>query len=205
MSTKSSKGPVTVSNTAELRVALTAGYSAEEIVMPDNEQAIASARTEARAEGFSEGEKKGKAEAANQIAAARLEGATAERDRIKAVEGAVLPGHEALIATLKFDGKTTGPEAASQVITAERQKLGKRADDLNADATAANTTVVAPPPAAAKPKVDPSLPVEDRCKAEWQHDPQLRADFQSVDEYISYTKATEAGHVRVLRDRSAKK
>jgi hypothetical protein len=201
MTTKTSKGPVTVANTAELRVALTAGYSADEIVLPDNEQAVAAARTE----GLADGERKGKADAANQVAAARVEGATTERDRIKAVEGTVLPGHEALIATLKFDGKTTGPEAAAQVITAERAKLGKRADDLNADAAAATTTVTPPPAAAAKPKVDQNLPVDDRCKAEWQHDPQLRADFGSVEEYISYSKATESGHVRVLRDRTSQK
>lgn len=48
-------------------------------------------------------------------------GATAERERIQAVEAAWMPGHEKLIADLKFDGKTTGGEAALAVIQAEKE------------------------------------------------------------------------------------
>lgn len=48
------------------------------------------------------------------------EGARCERDRIQAVRAQALPGHEALIERLAFDGKTTGPEAASAVLAAER-------------------------------------------------------------------------------------
>jgi len=47
-------------------------------------------------------------------------GATAERTRIQAVESALIPGHEALIAGLKFDGKTSGGDAALAVNQAER-------------------------------------------------------------------------------------
>lgn len=67
------------------------------------------------------------------LAAARIEGATQERERIQAVEAAALPGHNALIAALKFDGKTTGPEAAAKVITAERELRAKRGGDIDAD------------------------------------------------------------------------
>ena len=51
------------------------------------------------------------------------EGADAERQRILDVEAQTLPGHEALIATLKADGQTSGPQAAAQVLSAERAKL----------------------------------------------------------------------------------
>lgn len=47
-------------------------------------------------------------------------GALAERERIQAVRAQVLPGHEALIERLAFDGATSGPEAAAQVLAAER-------------------------------------------------------------------------------------
>jgi signal peptide peptidase SppA len=57
------------------------------------------------------------------IAQGRTEGATAECARIQAVEKAALPGHEQLIASLKFDGKTTGAEAALQVVAAEKKAL----------------------------------------------------------------------------------
>lgn len=47
-------------------------------------------------------------------------GATAERQRMLAVEAVALPGHEALVAQLRDDGKTTGPEAAAQILAAEK-------------------------------------------------------------------------------------
>lgn len=49
------------------------------------------------------------------------EGASAERERIQSVQAAGLPGHEALIAILAFDGKSSGGDAAAAVITAECQ------------------------------------------------------------------------------------
>lgn len=53
------------------------------------------------------------------------EGAAAERARIQAVEQVALPGHERLIATLKFDGKTTAAQAAQLMAEAERQQLAR--------------------------------------------------------------------------------
>ena len=54
-----------------------------------------------KAEGLAQGKTEG-------FAQGKAEGATAERERIKAVEAQAMPGHEALIAEMKFDGKTTG-------------------------------------------------------------------------------------------------
>ena len=68
------------------------------------------------------------------IDAARAEGAAAERDRIAQVRAQSLPGHEALIERLAFDGKTSGPEAASVVLKAERDRLGEQAAKLTSDA-----------------------------------------------------------------------
>lgn len=62
--------------------------------------------------------------------------ATAERERIQAVEGQALAGHGDLIQTLKFDGKTTGAEAAVAVLAAEKKIRGNKAVDLAADAGA---------------------------------------------------------------------
>lgn len=74
----------------------------------------------------------------------RAEGADAERARILAVEAQAMPGHEALIATLKADGKTTGPEAAMQVLAAEKTKLSGIASQLAADAPAPVPHAAAP-------------------------------------------------------------
>ena len=54
-------------------------------------------------------------------------GAKAERERIQAVRAQSMKGHEALIDTLAFDGKTTGPEAAMQVLQAHKTALGNSA------------------------------------------------------------------------------
>jgi hypothetical protein len=81
--------------------------------------------------GKAEGLAQGKAEG---FAQGKAEGATTERDRIRAIEAVAMPGHEALIAEMKFDGKTTGPEAAVRILAAEKEKRGKVLTDLKADA-----------------------------------------------------------------------
>jgi signal peptide peptidase SppA len=64
----------------------------------------------------------------------RAEGATTERERIQSIEKVALPGHEALIAGLKFDGKTTAPEAAVKVLAAEHELRGKELEKMRAGA-----------------------------------------------------------------------
>lgn len=59
-------------------------------------------------------------------AAGRKAGADAERTRILSVNEQLVPGHEALIKQLAFDGHTTGPEAAVQVLAAERELREKQ-------------------------------------------------------------------------------
>ncbi len=69
-------------------------------------------------------------------------GAAQERERIQAVREQSLPGHEALIERLAFDGQTTGPQAAAAVLAAERQARASTlaAHDADAPAPAANNT-----------------------------------------------------------------
>lgn len=69
-------------------------------------------------------------------AAIRAEGAAAERVRIQSVREQAMPGHEALVDALAFDGKTTGPEAAVQILAAERGKVKSAAQAREADAPA---------------------------------------------------------------------
>lgn len=128
------------------------------------------------------------------LGAARAEGAAAELQRVKDVQAASLPGHEALIATLMFDGVTTGAQAALKVLAAERTKRGDKLLALQADAAVAVTTAAASPDADAKG--DETMPLEDRCRAEWQSDPSIRADFGDVDEYIAFRKAETGGRIK---------
>jgi signal peptide peptidase SppA len=78
----------------------------------------------------------------------RAEGATNERQRIQAIEGQAIPGHEALIASLKFDGKSTAGDAAMAVVAAEKSQR-------KAHATATANDAPAPLPAAAPPAIAP--------------------------------------------------
>ena len=77
---------------------------------------------ESREAGFKEGLEEG-----------RKAGAQAEAERIKAVEAQLIPGHEALIAELKADGKTTGEEAAVKVLAAEKTLRTRQAANLQND------------------------------------------------------------------------
>lgn len=72
--------------------------------------------------------------------AARAEGhaagAAAERQRITDVRAQSLPGHEALIERLAFDGTTTGAQAAAAVITAERERITSQGTAVRNEAPA---------------------------------------------------------------------
>lgn len=61
------------------------------------------------------------------------EGKRLERERIKAVEAMAMPGHEKLIETMKFDGKTEGSEAAVKILQAEKGRMATMMDDRRKD------------------------------------------------------------------------
>lgn len=128
--------------------------------------------------------------------AIREEGATAERDRIQAVKAQSMPGHDDLIEALMFDGKTTGPEAAIQVLQAVRADGDKALTAVKNDSPGA---IPNPAPPAAPSAVDPNAPLDERCKAEWDAKPDLRAEFGGdFDSYLAYMEANENGQVKVL-------
>lgn len=79
----------------------------------------------------------GRATAAQSIADARAEGARAELARVAAIDALATPGHEKLIAELKADGKTTGPEAAVRIVQAEKGKRDAALANLRSDAAGA--------------------------------------------------------------------
>lgn len=143
------------------------------------------------------------AEAPELLAAIRAEGATAERERIQSVESALIPGHEALIASLKYDGKTTGGEAALAVNTAERELRKQGGTRLAGDAPQPVEQQPTPPVDKPAGTDDPATPIEDRCKAAWDTDAKVRAEFGSLTAYTAYRRAEEAGRVRQLGKRAA--
>ena len=86
-------------------------------------------------------------------ASLRTEGASAERARIQGVEAQLIPGHEALVSTLKFDGTSSPGDAAMAVNAAERNVRAAHASALASEApnplpVAPSATVTTTAPAA---------------------------------------------------------
>ncbi|WP_439363088.1 hypothetical protein ACNJYD_19870 [Bradyrhizobium sp. DASA03005] len=83
----------------------------------------------------------------------RAEGATAERNRILAIEAAALPGHESLVESMKADPTVTADMAAGRLLNAEKQL---RAGQLQAikDVEGATGKVAAAPAGTATAKTE---------------------------------------------------
>ena len=87
-----------------------------------------------------------------------LKGATAERERIQSVEAAALPGHEELIARLKFDGQSTGATAALEIVAAERKQREAKLAKMRAEAPQpVPASVPGAPAAESKDQYDPAV------------------------------------------------
>ncbi|MGH8758879.1 MAG: S49 family peptidase [Burkholderiales bacterium] len=81
-------------------------------------------------------------------------GATQERERINGVRATVVPGHEALVETLAFDGKTSPGEAALAVNAAVRAAHTAAATAHFADGPATAPHSAAPPDKGNKTKTE---------------------------------------------------
>lgn len=129
---------------------------------------------------------------------AKADGANAERQRIQDVFAQTMPGHEELVSKLAFDGKTTGPEAAVAVLAAEKKNKATALGNLQADGKAIANVEASTGDEPVSTDTS-KLPLEERCKAEWEKNDQLRAEFNNDYEcYFAYEKAHANGNVRVL-------
>jgi len=144
------------------------------------------------------------------LAEGRAAGAAAERGRILAIEAAAIPGHDALVATLKADGNVSAGDAALQILAAERQVKTKMVAAHQAEAptpVVQNAAATHAPTAAEREalntQADASLPVEQRAKAAWEGDATLRTEFSSLGSYTAYLRASESGQTRIFQGKAA--
>jgi signal peptide peptidase SppA len=150
--------------------------------------------------------KKDHPELAASIAA---EAAAAERARIQGVLGVALPGHEALVEDMAFDGRTSPGDAALAVNTAERTALKTAGATLRAERPAAvvgaslGDPLAAAAAAAAEKQAEPTGTVEERARTTWDRDASLRNEFVSVESFTSWFKANDRGAIKVLGARAA--
>ncbi len=149
-------------------------------------------------EGFKAGALKsmeeGKSELDVKMTDARQKGAEDERIRNKAVKDQLMPGHEALIESLMFDGKTSGEQAAVKVLTAEKELLKVKAENYKADGMDINAVHVI----SADDSAITSLPIEERAKKIWDGKPEIRDEFKSFETYLAYLKAEESKLFKIL-------
>ena len=123
--------------------------------------------------------------------------ATAERERIQSVlETGEGHGQDELVKTLAFDGSTTAAEAALKILAADKVTRGDQLKAIKDDA---------PDPVKAsadaddgKPQVDMNLPAEERAKAAWANDPNIRGEFVTEADYVGWLKAEESGRVKQM-------
>lgn len=123
--------------------------------------------------------------------AAGLEvGKAEERARIASIEAQSLPGHEALIQVLKFDGKTTSGEAAVQILAAEKAEKAVVREAFLQDAPAPL------PPVLAEVTSASPLSLAQRCQKEWENSPALQVEFLEAATYVAYREAEASGLIK---------
>jgi signal peptide peptidase SppA len=124
------------------------------------------------------------------------QGATAERERIQACEAASLPGHEKLVDSMKYDGKSQDSDVALAIVGEERKFREKHLKDFTGDAP--KVVPLAAVPEYEKPTCDDkSMPIDERAKASWDTDKKIRDEFVTFDGYLAFMKADEAQKIKV--------
>jgi signal peptide peptidase SppA len=137
-------------------------------------------------------------------AAAREEGAKAERERILALDEVAVDGAEAMLKEAKADGKTTAEQLALKILKQHKQ-LG--ADYIkNTTASVEQTPKIEPsannnqPASPPNPdKVDESLPLEEQAKKAYEKDKALQAEFKTVEVYTAFVKSQADGRGRIVK------
>lgn len=141
---------------------------------------LAQIRKDAADDAFKQGEEAG-----------RTAGAADELARIKSVSDQAMAGHEDLAAQLMFDGKTTGPEAAVQILAAEKKTKETALQNL-ADGGIPPVTPSTPP---ANP---PKAPAEPATEEEFAKNKDLVDEFGDFETYAAFKQAEKKGLVRIL-------
>jgi len=158
------------------------------------EEGSKAGKAEGLAEGSLAGIETGRAESREEALKA---GAQAERERIKGIEDLAMPGHEALIQDLKFDGKTTPAEAAVKLVQAENAVRQNAAAALAADGIDP-VTHIATDGAGADNSAANLQEGPEKWKAEYEKDAKLQKEFKSVETYTAFKQGVSENRVKIL-------
>jgi signal peptide peptidase SppA len=197
---KSGRAQTSRGVTMENKTGAPAADTTGNVTKADHDAAVSTARADGEKAGRAAADTEHKAALGTATAAARVEGATAERERILGIEKIAVAGHETVVAEMKADGKTTPEAAAMRILEAEKATRGKRLDTIKAVETEGSkvpAVAVADPGAAQTAKPKASTPAE--WEAEYAADAKLQAEFPDAKSYAAFQKADAAGKVRILK------
>ena len=126
-----------------------------------------------------------------------IAGVEQETQRVKDVEATLIPGHEALVNKLKFDGKTTGPEAAVQVINAEKAGAGQVLADIKNDSPKVVGNVEVDAGAGeGDDNLDAKTPEE-----RWEASEKVRAEYGTIEAYKAYLNQEAKGNIALMSNK----
>lgn len=129
------------------------------------------------------------------VDAARLAGQNSERERVTGIFSAMLPGQDALAKELIALGATV--EEAAKAFKLRKLSEITQAAPNSAGGGSEDQAVITTDLSA--------LPIDDRCKAEWdQNVGGVRDEFTSLVAYTAYAKADARGGIRQLQGKTAK-
>ena len=137
------------------------------------------------------GEEKGRKSAAKEefrkgFESGQSAGAEVERKRIQAVEEQCMVGHEKLNTELKFDGVTTGPEAAVKILKAEKEKRQGLLAAMKEAAPKPLTMEFGDDTAQSGGK---TMTADDKLQQTWDKNANIRAEFRTFECYKAYEKS----------------
>jgi capsid assembly protease len=146
-----------------------------------------------RDEGYKAGYESGFAKGSDE---GRKAGAEAERQRIKDIESNALPGHAALVESMKWDGQTTGPQAAIKILQAEKETRGIHLQQLKQDVLAPVTQ----PATSTGTEVNPDAISSDAKKKAREQKIEAHMSEHKTD-YRTAAFAVSRAHPDLFKDR----
>lgn len=111
--------------------------------------------------------------------------------RIQGVQQQSIPGHEALIESLKFDGQTTAEQAAVKVLAAEKESRSNHLKSLSNAPDPVKETL-----SKDEETLSEDAPIEEVAQAEWKKSASIREEFGTLETYTAYRRAEESGRIR---------
>jgi ATP-dependent protease ClpP protease subunit len=150
-----------------------------------------------------EGKAQAEANLTERLAAAKAEGAEAERKRITEIENAAPKGYEAIVDEAKADGKSTAADVALKILAAQKKEGSNYLENLQNEAPEAAKRTLEKPSNSQKTEAaredESDDETKERCKANWDKDTSLRSEFLSLNSYTAYEISAKKGLSKILR------